>query len=234
MIWRRYTFDRQLRLLLIDAIERAEIAVRTQVVYHHTQLYGPFGYCDPARLRGISPADHADLLRRLREEAERSREDFVKHFQRKYAEETDLPLWMASELMTFGNMLTLFRGVEQPLKQAIARHFGVADTVLESWLHVLNHVRNICAHHGRMWNRVLGLKPLIPRPHKHPDWHVPVTVPNERVYAVLTILQFLLRQVAPHTAWRQRLLGLFARYPDISLTPMGFPPSWDQSPLWRP
>lgn len=232
MVWRRYTFDRQLRLLLIDAIERAEIAVRTQLVYHHTQLYGPFGYCDPGRLGGISGQEHADLLARLREEAERSREDFVEHFRRKYNEERNLPLWMACELMTFGNMLTLFRGAERTVKQAIAGHFGVADTVLESWLRALNQVRNICAHHGRMWNRVLGLKPAIPRANKHPEWHTPATIPNERVFGILTVLQYFLRRIAPHSAWKQHLLDLFARYPDISLTPMGFPPAWQQSPIW--
>ncbi len=140
---------------------------------------------------------------------------------------------MACELMTFGNTLTLFRGVERPVKQTIAQHFGVADAVLESWLRTLNHVRNICAHHGRMWNRVLGLKPLIPRPHKHPDWHAPVVIPNERVFAVLTILHFLLKQVAPQTSWKQRLLELLARYPDVPLASMGFPPAWQDSPLWR-
>lgn len=233
MIWRRYTFDRQLRLLLIDAIERAEIAVRTQLVYRHTQLYGPFGYSQPARLPQITPAEHQDLLARLREEADRSKEDFVRHFRTKYAEEPDLPLWMASELMTFGNMLILFRGVERSVKQTIAHHFGVADTVFESWLRTLNHVRNICAHHGRMWNRVLGLKPQVPRPHKHPEWHIPVAIPNERVFAVLTILHYLLKQVAPNTAWKARLLALLARYPDIPLAPMGFPLTWQDSPIWK-
>jgi abortive infection bacteriophage resistance protein len=233
VIWRRYTFDRQLRLVMMDAVERVEIAIRTQLVYHHTQRYGPFGYLDRAHLQGISVEDHRQLLERIREEARRSGEEFVKHFYAKYTAETDLPLWMASELMTFGNMLTFFRGVDTGLKQTIAVQFGVADRVLESWLRALNQVRNICAHHGRIWNRVFGLRPLIPRENKHPEWHRPVVISSDRVFGILSILQFLLAQVAPQSAWKSRLLELLGRYPDIPVKGMGFPPNWTESPFWK-
>ncbi|MCW5558636.1 MAG: Abi family protein [Verrucomicrobiae bacterium] len=80
MIWRRYTFDRQLRLLVLDAVERVEIAIRTQIVNRHSLQYGPFGYLDRAKLPGLTVDDHRNLLQRVREEAKRSREDFVRHF----------------------------------------------------------------------------------------------------------------------------------------------------------
>ena len=38
MVWRRYSFDRRLRVLVMDAIERVEVAVRTQLVYHFSNL----------------------------------------------------------------------------------------------------------------------------------------------------------------------------------------------------
>ena len=160
-VWRRYVFDRHLRLLVIDAIERVEIAVRTQLVNRHVCAHGPFGYLDRANLPGMNAFIHKDLLDRIRKETDHSKEDFVGHYFGKYTSEVDLPLWMACELMTFGNMLTIFRHVEKAIKQDIAAEYGVADKVLESWLLTLNYVRNICAHHARLWNRGLG-KPAPP------------------------------------------------------------------------
>jgi abortive infection bacteriophage resistance protein len=233
IVWRRYVFDRQLRLLVLDAIERVEIAIRTLVVNQHTLLHGPFGYLDRANLPNLTPSDHGLLLRRLREEAGRSREDFVSHFFGKYTSETDLPLWMACELMTFGGLLTLFRGLATPLKQSIARSYGVSDTVLDSWLLAINQIRNLCAHHARLWNRVLGVKPMIPRQRKHPQWHVPVAIPDDRIFGCLTVLRYLLRITAPSSQWQLRLQSLLSSYPEIPIREMGFPADWTDSPLWQ-
>ncbi len=42
MVWQRYAFDRRLRLLVMDAIERIEIAVRSQLACHHALNHGPY------------------------------------------------------------------------------------------------------------------------------------------------------------------------------------------------
>lgn len=84
--------------------------------------------------------------------------------------------------------------------------------MLRNWLFVLNATRNTCAHHGRLWNRELGIRPIIPRERKYPQWHRPVAIPNNRIFAVLTILRHLLGHVAPRSAWPDRLRDLLARY----------------------
>jgi len=233
LVWRRYTFDRQLRLLVLDAIERVEVAVRTQIVHQHTLKYGPFGYVDRANLPGLHLHEHRDMLVRIRDQDHRSSEAFVQHFHAKYTSETDLPLWMACELMTFGGIFTLYRGIESGLKQTVAAEYGISDRVLESWLATLNQVRNLCAHHARLWNRGLGISPMIPRARKHPDWHTPVPINGNRLFAVLTVLRFLLRHVAPQSQWQSRLENLLARYPEIPPAHMGFPADWKNSPLWQ-
>lgn len=232
-VWERYVFDRQLRLLVMDAVERVEVAIRTQLVNRHTLAHGPFGYLDRATLPGMSFDTHREFLTRLRNETKHSQEDFVLHFVGKYTSETDLPLWMACELMTFGNLLALFRHADKQIKRDIAAEYGVADVVLESWLLSLNFVRNVCAHHARLWNRGMGRNPpAIPRRRKHPEWHTPVAIPDDRAFGVLTVLHYLLRQVAPRSQWKERLKRLLAEHPKIPLNFMGFPGNWEESPLW--
>lgn len=234
LVWSRYTFDRTLRLLVLDAIERAEIAIRTRIVYEHAAKHGPFGYLNPLHLPRLAPDAHALFLDKLRKEARFSEETFVDAYFKKYDEETDLPLWMLCELMSFGHMFTLYRGLEPRLKSAVADHFGVPDEVLFSWLRALNTVRNICAHHGRLWNRELGTQPAIPRRNKHPDWHQGAPIRHHRIFAIMSVLRYLMERLCPESHWQARFESLLAQHPDIPLADMGFPENWKQSPIWSP
>jgi abortive infection bacteriophage resistance protein len=232
-IWHRYAFDRHLRLHVMDAIERIEIAIRTQVVNRFTLKYGPFGYLDRANLPGLDVNNHRKMLDKIRGEAQSSREDFVRHYFTKYSSETDLPLWMACELMTFGTLYTLYRGLKTRMKKDIAQDYGIQAPVLSSWLSALNQVRNICAHHSRLWNREFGVRPQIPNATHSPDWHNPLRIDNTKAFGILTLLHYLLKQVAPQSQWKSRMKVLFGNYPDVPLRFLGFPEEWEDSPLWH-
>lgn len=91
-------------------------------------------------------------------------------------------------------------------------------------------MRNICAHHGRLWNRELGYKPMIPA--RDMSWHDPVRVENNRIFGVLAILKYLLSDIAPNSQWTTRLRELLAEYPEIPLAQMGFPGDWLLCPIW--
>lgn len=231
-IWNLYTFDRQLRLLVLDAIERVEIHVRSQLAYHLAQNTGPFGYLEEKNLPNINSDEHRELLSTLRQEYHKSKESFVTHFKEKYGNEHDLlPIWMVTEIMTLGSVLTLFRGVRTDIKKSMGKSFNIDEGVLKSWLRSLNASRNICAHHGRLWNRELGYKPKIPK--KDPRWHRPVAVFNNRIFVILTILKYLLNYIAPQSKWSLRLENLLQSYPDIPRGPMGFSDNWQECPIWQ-
>lgn len=234
-VWRRYTFDRRLRLLVMDAIERIEVAVRSKLAHYHALAHGAFAYATEASsLPKLTFGDHASLLERIEDETERSKENFVKHFKAKYGDcHTHLPVWMMAEVMTFGTLLTFFRGSPHRVQQDVASEFYMPAKVFGSWLLTLNMVRNICAHHGRLWNRELGLKPLIPRPDKYPEWHEPVEVRNNRVFCVLTICQYCLHKLDSASDWAQELLRLLDAYSGIPLGAMGLPDNWQDCPIWR-
>jgi abortive infection bacteriophage resistance protein len=233
LVWKYYTFDRQLRLIVMDAIERVEISVRTQLIYNFAHRHGTFGFTDAKNLPLLDEVRFQKWLEDMREETKRSHETFLDHFKDKYGDHHKLPpLWMLGEVMSFGKMLTLFNGVDDELRRIIARQYGLEDKVLQSWLGALNVVRNICAHHGRLWNRELGFKPMIPRPNKYPQWQNPVKIPNNRLFGILTILEYMRKRTASTSHWCERLKALFACYPEIPLKCMGFPANWEESPIW--
>ncbi len=232
-IWRRYTFDRRLRLLVMDPIERIEVNVRTALVYELAHSSGAFGYTRAHNLPGLDAQRFGKFMVKLGDAVHQSHERFVKHFQAKYGDRHSyLPVWMAAELWTFGMTLTVYRGVDKAIQKRIADRFGIPHDVLFSWLNALNAVRNICAHHGRLWNRELGVKPKIPHKNKHPRFHTPFPISANRIFGIVTICKDSLDAVASQSHWPDRLRALIAEYPDIPLNEMGFPDRWQDSAIW--
>jgi abortive infection bacteriophage resistance protein len=106
--------------------------------------------------------DHSNLMNILRKEESKSAEVFVSHYRRKYTSEKHLPVWMATELLGFGVLSKMYGNLRTGLRKKIAREFGQPESVFVSWLHAMNAIRNICAHHARLWNRELAVKPELP------------------------------------------------------------------------
>lgn len=223
-----YIFDRKLRLLVLDAIERIEVSIRTAITYEIAHAYGPFGHTESAR---FSPRfDHARFMDDLGREERRARETFASHFRGKYASEAHLPVWMATELLSMGTMSMLYEALVPDLKRRIAAAYGIDVQFLASWLHALTYLRNVCAHHKRLWNRQFAIRPRFPSrnrawPHAIPD--------NGRLYAMLAVLRHMLLVVSPQCRWRERLFELFDTHPTVPLSAMQVPPDWRKSQLWR-
>ena len=233
-VWQHYAFDRHLRLMVMDAIERIEISLRTQLIYIFAHETKSFGYFDIETYPNQTVEEYTRLLQTIAREVKRSKEKFVEHFSNKYGDmHKILPIWMSGEIVSFGCTLTMYRGVSDKIKQNIASHYGISDEVLSSWLKTINVIRNICAHHSRLWNRILGVKPFIPRKNKYPEWHDPVKIVQDRIFGVLTIFSYLLKIIAPQSKWKSRFLNLLDEYPEISRWSMGIPDNWKESPLWK-
>lgn len=236
-------FDKRLRLLMSDAIERIEVALRVDVAYllsardrwaHLTpdELHGNFTKANP--ITGLSR--HDDWMQRLATLEARSKEDYVKHFRAKYA--SPLPIWVSIELWDFGMLSVLLEGLKYADKAAIAAKYGVPrPDLLTSWTRALNHVRNICAHHSRLWNRSPSDQPKPPRTGEVPllDHLANDTFAQTRFYAVAAVTQLLLTTINPRSTWAQRLkahAATFPAAPGISFGQSGFPDDWQQLPLW--
>jgi len=233
-IWRSYTFDRQLRLIILDALERVEIALKTDVSYLHSHKYGPFGYLDRNNLPNLSPDWHRSFLEKIKTETQRSSESFVIDFFSEYGDEHEfLPVFKVTEIMSFGSLFTLYRGLKFSEKKQIARRYGIMAPVLDNWLKTLNYVRNICAHHGRLFNKELAIKPTIPHKEHNPEWHDPYRIQNYKVYSIIMVLNYLVEEIAPQSNWKGRFADLLAKYDDIPARVLGFPENWEEHKVWE-
>jgi len=239
-ILRLYSFDRELRLLVIDAIERIEVAARARMVHETCCSLGAHWFMDPANYR--SGFDHARFTKKV-EDAVNIRIDwrtghkiyptnhsevFIGHYYRKYGDPDLPPFWMTAEVLTLGTLSFIFKQLRSnPLRSQIASGFSVPENIFVGWLHAIAHLRNVCAHHGRLWNRSFSIKPPITRRHR------PLVSSPDRFYAHAVVLMDMLRHADAETQWQVGLKKLLAVYPEIDTTAMGFPTNWEQEPLWK-
>ncbi len=150
-IWRFYIFDRQFRLVVLDAIERVEVYFRTQLAYELARETGTFGFLDANNLPRSKQGEYDKFIARCKDELRHSREPFALHFKEAYSDEHEFPpYWILVNLMDFGTMLGLFSGAPAEIRNKLANDLDVSSRVLESWLLTINTVRNICAYHGRL------------------------------------------------------------------------------------
>lgn len=245
-----YSFDRELRLLVFDCIERIEVAIRTQFIYsmatrhndshwqdNQSLFVSPF-YSKLGQLVDPYTNFQAIILRAI---TARRPEVFIKHYTDNYKSPPNPPSWMCFELLTIGELSNLYRGlVRKEDKKRIIAQFDLHETVFTSWLHSLTYVRNICAHHSRLWNKDLAVEPAqLAKPIG--AWiSERYSRNNKRTFYLLCVLKYFLTRVNPTNSLKEKLEDLFKKYPRVPIKYLGIPADeqgnildWTQEALWR-
>jgi abortive infection bacteriophage resistance protein len=214
-VYKLYVFDHQLRMLVLDVLETLEVALRSLITYHLSHAYGAFGYLKADNFS--NNFQHDIWLIDVEREISRSREVFITHYKEKYKRSAEhFPLWMATEVFSFGSLSRLFAGLKTEDKHEIAMIFEIHSSVLQSWLHTLVYIRNICAHHGRLWNKTLAIKPKIPK--KDTRWDCAT---NAKVGSVLMLINYCLDRLKSDYDFKNRLKTLFSAHSFIDIQAMG-------------
>lgn len=232
-----YQFDRELRLLMMDAIDHIEVSLRTQLAYHlshrhhnaHPHLNAKLFY---------NQRHYQNGLQKLERDVLESREDFIKHFKTKYVEATP-PIWAAVELMSMGQLSKWYANIaDRQDRQAICQDWAISEKVATSFCEHLSLVRNICAHHGRLWNREFAIKMMLPR-------NVIVDLKEtllylddadkrlRKIYNTLCMVLHILNRITANHDWQSRIRNLITLH-QIDTRKMGFPDDWLSRPLWKP
>ena len=231
-----YFFDKKLRLLLLNAIERVEISLRTQWAYYLAHTHGPHSHLN-ANIFRVKWAKRGTLqtyqenVDALIREVTKSRETFIRHFDR--FEEALPPVWAICEIMMLGSLSKWYANLAYSQdRNAIARGYKLDEINFVSFIHHLTIVRNICAHHSRLWNRLFTVK-----------WKLPIKTPkglyanfnptqNQKIYNTLVMLAYLMDIINPNHGWKTRLFHLINEH-DIDVEAMGFPADYAQFPIWQ-
>lgn len=214
-----YRFDNEFRLLLFNAITLIEVSVRTKLTYELSHKYGPFWLENEMLYRDKGKTQQ--LLSKLKEELDRSDEEYLAHYRTKYLEEIP-PAWISLEISSFGLISQLYMNLSNfKDKKDIARHFGLPHPVFQSFLHSLTVVRNICAHHSRIWNKVLSVQPVIPKGSIQ-SMVASNKMKRDRISVIILMMTEILSKISIANDFRKEFQSLLIKYPDVDLRAMGF------------
>lgn len=231
-----YVFDRKLRLLVMEAIDRFEIAVRARWTNRLALVHGSHAHMEPTNF--LDGFDHARMYAKVVQTTANSSEVFIEHYRRKYTKPFLPPLWQVTELMTLGEISMWVKATgDNRIKDAVARDLGLPNKeVLEGTLQLLAYVRNICAHHSRLWNR----RTVKRTPHIRAfraDMDIDLSgkqhQPRNTIYNVLVVLARTLRHQSPDTSFPLRVSALVSTRDEAQLRAMGFPAGWQDRPIWQ-
>lgn len=235
-----YVFDRKLRLLVMEAIERIEVAARTRWASAMALRHGSHAHMNADLFK--DPWQHACDIARVAKDLRDSNETFVVHYRNKYEAPYLPPIWAMVETMTLGGLSRWIASTnDNQVKQEVAKMLGMPTIeILEQVLHALTPVRNICAHHARLWNRRFIL--LLPNIKRLRGQFITETIVTpagatqepltREIYNFLVVIQNLMLKMSPTTSWGERLAEHIELLTPGQQSAMGFPVDWKSRQPW--
>jgi abortive infection bacteriophage resistance protein len=142
---------------------------------------------------------------------------------------------MCVEIMYFNQLSKIFQYLKNRNDRTeISKCYDLPENIFSSWLHTINYVRNVCAHHSRLWNRDYHIVPMKLSFSKKLNWiSNPDTIQRSKTYFFLCILNYLLQVVNPTSSFKNKLKELFKEFPKVNLGFMGFPNLWESENIWK-
>lgn len=228
-----YKFDKELRSLVLEYLERIEIALRAKLNDKYSLNHGFYWYTQYGLYDDKTVYDA--INEKVRDRFENPQERFLKSFKNKYTSESLPPSNMAMEVLTLGKLSRLYKGLSNNEEKAeIAKEFNLPSTILSTWFMSMANVRNICAHHSRLWNRkITAYPPKIPSRKKYQFNGVLPNDFNTTSYGVISMIDRLLNEINSNNTFVDKFVGLIEKYPLVNMRFMGFPEDWKDNPAWR-
>lgn len=243
-----YEFDRKLRTLIHDAIERVEVALRSHLSYQIGSI-GVLAYKNPDMFRPTF--DHSEWLSTARTRTNRAfrHNESIRHHEANY--DGELPIWVLMEVLDFSDISKLYDGLFVKDQWAIAERMGVVidDSRLSvnqrqkalrahplaRWFEQLTVLRNTGAHHSRVWNRsftpvsTAALRTI-------DDLQSLPEGQSEKLYGAIAVMGYLLQEISPGTNWTAKIRSIvddsFAPLHARVVAEMGIPENWHEERLW--
>lgn len=226
-----YIFDRKLRVLFLDAVDRIEIAFRTSMSNIMSKAHGPHWFIRKELYKKAAEYENfVDLIEKKTGLKDPSQRDpFCDHYFRKYSKPYLPPSWMVAEVITFGDCSRLYSSLKRSHQKAISKTFDIGPSHLGSWTHCMTNLRNICAHHKKLWDNRFPVRP------KGHDSLKKLLQVNNMLYDQAVITKKMLNALVTRTEWPDRLSRLLETcpHPDGYHARMGFPQDWQELDFWK-
>jgi len=207
--------DSQLRALCFTASARFELAFRNSMSEVLSAQYGSHPYYDSNAFKGSAKQDEA--LRQVIDISLKSRDERARHYRLTYFTPSLPPIWMFKEFLTFGSAARFYTRLANPIRQQIAACFSINELpVFDSWVGSFVDLRNICAHHDRLFNRRFQKQPKLLRSAQIPK------ASSNTLKAQLECLDFVLSSQGMTSSIVNRAAKIIGKHTAILPSEAGF------------
>lgn len=223
-----YEFDHELRHILLRYIEVIEVTVKSIYAYEFTKKFGATGYLDSRRFADVKK--HQEIMSKAekQKEARRQHEAYLKHYLEDLKQE--IPLWAFVDLLTIADISFLYKISDPTIKEAVASKMGLevkGASILESFMHSITIIRNLCAHGSRLFNRLFEQKPSLKRSElKLLMKSTNGEVDNAHLFGFIILLRRLLI-TSDFNDLKNDIIRLSEKYPFVGMRYYGFPSGWE-------
>lgn len=222
-----YRFDRKLRLLLCDMLERFEVAVRTRWALELSQHTGNSqAHEDPGNF--TKKQHHSQAMDVLKNEYQKSKETYAEHHRQNYRNLVTPPIWVSVELLSFSQISKWLSNTKSTkIKREISSHFDLPERFFVGFVRQAGIVRNSCSHHSRVWNKAITFRPPLPQTsYRSAIGLNTAPADNDKIFNVLVTLSYIAKRISPGHSWNERLVEFLKKDPS-RVTHMGFPTDWE-------
>ncbi|MCQ2789097.1 MAG: Abi family protein [bacterium] len=244
-----YNFDKELRHITFKAIEQIEIAYRAAISNIMCKQFGShWFYNDELYISNLIKVNSDEeefitqqqqVLNTIQSEIKKKKknnkyaETFIKKYYEKYSEPQLPPFWMAAETFTIGSLHRIYYSLKDCYKKQITEYLGFSSdatfiALFSNWLQPICMVRNICAHHSRLFNRIFKIKAK-----QHNQIAEFKGISNNRFYYISMIINYYLQTMCYDSSFETDIINLFNRYPSINKEKLGFPNDWEHFSITR-
>lgn len=243
-IYNLYKFDQELRHITFNAIEKIEIAYRTAISNVMCKKYGSHWFnnteafitsrFDKKNNKNIDYIEETRsiILKEIKKKDNDYAETFIANYYKKYSTPDVPPFWMVAETLTIGALNKIYQKINWEYKKEIVKYLGFDEDIKiiskSNWLFALSVVRNICAHHSRLFNRVFRIAPTTPEKVIELKYNT-----NRDYYHIAMVINYYLSTMSFDVSFEHNLQTLLKRYPQIDKTKMGFPKDWTNFTITR-
>lgn len=148
-----YYFDYDLRRILLNALNRIEVNIRTTITYIVSNHYksSPTWFVDPSIMQSSFISTFDDMVYN-----QVAKNPVIKRHHKNHINDRYAPAWKTLEFMTIGGMCALYKGIkDNNVQLKIAEKYGCTVGVFKNYLETIMFVRNKCAHGSCLYNITL-------------------------------------------------------------------------------
>ena len=223
-----YDFDAALRHILLESIEKIEIAIKSIFAYKFSEKYGALGYLKSSNFTNCS--EYLRIINKANEQKEKrlSHEAFLKHFMEDC--DGDIPFWAYVDLLTIADISMLYQISHHDIQDTVAGMMRILPSnrveILGKYMHGMTILRNLCAHGSRLYNRLFITKPSLNSKEKkllRTDENG--IVDNAHLFGYILNMKRLLSS-DDFNEMKDRIVELTEKIPFVSMRYYGFPDNW--------